>query len=203
MNIHSLRKSRPACPPPAAPAAPAAAATLDTVKERGRLICGVNTGLAGFSAADSQGNWVGLNALGTGVLGNGGSTAFWDVAAFGLDGIPPVVACIGLGIDGRLFNVNADTLAGHLAARLRARRLVIAGTTAGVLDEMGDYPEGVVLAAEAVFGAWTSEDPAELRGAFRAAMEPDVKMTRAGSSSAPTRISLPSTCRATMATSWR
>ena len=39
--------------------------------------------------------------------------------------------------DGRLFNVNADTFAGHLAARLGARRLVIAGTTAGVLDAAG------------------------------------------------------------------
>ena len=47
----------------------------------------------------------------------------------------PVVACIGLGRDGRLFNVNADTFAGHLAARLGARRLVIAGTTPGVLDD--------------------------------------------------------------------
>ncbi len=45
----------------------------------------------------------------------------------------PVVACIGLGVDGQLLNVNADTLAGHLAARLRARRLVVAGTTPGVL----------------------------------------------------------------------
>lgn len=53
------------------------------------------------------------------------------------DGFVPVVACIGLGRDGRLFNVNADTFAGHLAARLGARRLVIAGTTAGVLDERG------------------------------------------------------------------
>lgn len=49
----------------------------------------------------------------------------------------PVIACIGLGVDGRLFNVNADTFAGHLAARLRARRLVIAGTTPGVLDDSG------------------------------------------------------------------
>ena len=39
--------------------------------------------------------------------------------------------------DGRLFNVNADTFAGHLAARLGARRLVIAGTTPGVLDDGG------------------------------------------------------------------
>ena len=47
------------------------------------------------------------------------------------------IACIGLGRDGRLFNVNADTFAGHLAARLGARRLVIAGTTPGVLDADG------------------------------------------------------------------
>ncbi len=52
-------------------------------------------------------------------------------------GFVPVIASIGLGTDGRLFNVNADTFAGHLAARLGARRLVIAGTTPGVLDERG------------------------------------------------------------------
>jgi acetylglutamate kinase len=49
----------------------------------------------------------------------------------------PVIASIGLGRDGQLFNVNADTFAGHLAARLRARRLIIAGTTPGVLDADG------------------------------------------------------------------
>jgi acetylglutamate kinase len=52
-------------------------------------------------------------------------------------GFVPVIACIGMGRDGRLFNVNADTFAGHLAARLGARRLVIAGTTPGVLDAAG------------------------------------------------------------------
>jgi acetylglutamate kinase len=52
-------------------------------------------------------------------------------------GFVPAIACIGLGADGRLFNVNADTFAGHLAARLGARRLVIAGTTPGVLDANG------------------------------------------------------------------
>lgn len=34
---------------------------LDAVKKRGELICGVSTGLAGFSAADSQGKWSGLD----------------------------------------------------------------------------------------------------------------------------------------------
>jgi acetylglutamate kinase len=60
----------------------------------------------------------------------------------------PVIACIGLGRDGRLFNVNADTFAGHLAARLGARRLVIAGTTPGVLDSDGKTMP--VLGADAV-----------------------------------------------------
>ena len=53
------------------------------------------------------------------------------------DQFVPVVASIGADRDGRLLNVNADTMAGHLAARLRARRLVIAGSTAGVLDDHG------------------------------------------------------------------
>jgi len=52
-------------------------------------------------------------------------------------GFVPVIACIGSGADGRLFNVNADTFAGHLAARLGARRLIVAGTTPGVLNEDG------------------------------------------------------------------
>ena len=57
-------------------AAPAfAGKTLDTIKQRGQLVCGVNTGLAGFSAADSQGNWTGLDvdyckALAAAVLGD-------------------------------------------------------------------------------------------------------------------------------------
>ena len=52
-------------------------------------------------------------------------------------GYVPVVACIGATSRGQLLNVNADTLASHLAAALGASRLVIAGGTAGVLDEDG------------------------------------------------------------------
>ena len=52
-------------------------------------------------------------------------------------GYVPVVACIGSTRRGQLLNVNADTLASHLAAELGARRLVIAGGTRGVLDESG------------------------------------------------------------------
>ncbi|WP_292894761.1 MULTISPECIES: amino acid ABC transporter substrate-binding protein [unclassified Nitratireductor] len=42
-------------------AAPASAATLDDVKAKGHVQCGVNTGLIGFSAPDDQGNWKGLD----------------------------------------------------------------------------------------------------------------------------------------------
>ncbi len=44
-------------------ALPAAAQspTLDSVKKRGQVVCGVNTGLAGFSAPDDRGNWTGLD----------------------------------------------------------------------------------------------------------------------------------------------
>ena len=52
-------------------------------------------------------------------------------------GYTPVIACIGATRDGQLMNVNADTLASHLAAALGAKRLVIAGGTSGVLDQQG------------------------------------------------------------------
>ena len=48
-----------------------------------------------------------------------------------------MIACVGASRKGQLFNVNADTLAGNLAARLEVKRLVIAGATPGVLDEQG------------------------------------------------------------------
>jgi acetylglutamate kinase len=53
------------------------------------------------------------------------------------NGYVPVVSSIGASRDGQLFNVNADTMAAHLAARLKSPRLVIAGVTAGVLDGSG------------------------------------------------------------------
>ena len=43
-------------------AAPAhAGKTIDAIKARGQVICGVNPSLPGFAAADSQGNWAGLD----------------------------------------------------------------------------------------------------------------------------------------------
>ena len=38
------------------------AGTLETIKEKGWLTCGVSQGLPGFSAPDSKGSWVGIDA---------------------------------------------------------------------------------------------------------------------------------------------
>jgi general L-amino acid transport system substrate-binding protein len=45
----------------AGPAHAQSAATFDAIKARGTINCGVNTGLAGFAAPDSQGVWRGLD----------------------------------------------------------------------------------------------------------------------------------------------
>jgi general L-amino acid transport system substrate-binding protein len=49
--------------------------TLDAVKARGQVVCGVNVGLAGFSSADSNGAWTGMDvdickAIAAAVLGD-------------------------------------------------------------------------------------------------------------------------------------
>src|SRR4051795_2337215 len=64
----------------------AAAGTLDTVKQRGTLVCGVSTGFAGFSAPDSQGNYKGLDAdycraLAAGVLGDANKVRYVALTA--------------------------------------------------------------------------------------------------------------------------
>jgi len=50
-------------------------------------------------------------------------------------GYVPVIATIGADAGGALYNVNADTMAAAVAIRLGAARLVIGGTTPGVLDQ--------------------------------------------------------------------
>ena len=50
----------------------------------------------------------------------------------------PVVAPIGVGKDGHTYNINADTMAGAIAAALGAARLFLLTDVAGVLDKAGD-----------------------------------------------------------------
>lgn len=54
-----------------------------------------------------------------------------------LAGMIPVVAPIGIGADGETYNINADTMAGAIAAALGAKRLFLLTDVAGVLDKQG------------------------------------------------------------------
>ena len=55
----------------------------------------------------------------------------------------PVVAPIGVGSDGRSYNINADLVAGKLAEILRAEKLVLLTNTPGVLDKDGKLLTGL------------------------------------------------------------
>jgi acetylglutamate kinase len=52
-------------------------------------------------------------------------------------GMIPVIAPIGAGEDGATYNINADTMAGAIAAALKAARLFLLTDVAGVLDKAG------------------------------------------------------------------
>jgi general L-amino acid transport system substrate-binding protein len=60
--------------------------TLDAVKRKGSLQCGVNTGLAGFAQPDSKGAWQGLDidlcrAVAAAVLGDAGKVRYTPLTA--------------------------------------------------------------------------------------------------------------------------
>ena len=64
----------------------ATAATLNDVKSRGSLSCGVSTGLPGFSAPDDKNNWAGLDvdtcrAVAAAVLGDANKVKFVPLTA--------------------------------------------------------------------------------------------------------------------------
>ena len=64
----------------------ASAATLDDVKAKGFVQCGVSTGLAGFSAPDDKGDWTGLDAdfcraVAAAVFGDGTKVKFTPLNA--------------------------------------------------------------------------------------------------------------------------
>ena len=53
-------------------------------------------------------------------------------------GMIPVIAPIGAGPDGATFNINADTVAGIVAAAAKATRLLLLTDVTGVLDKAGN-----------------------------------------------------------------
>ena len=59
------------------------------------------------------------------------------------DNFIPVIAPIGVGRDGASYNINADTVAGKLAAVLNAEKLLLLTNTPGVLDDEGKLLTGL------------------------------------------------------------
>ncbi len=60
--------------------------TLESIRQKDQISCGVNTGLAGFGAADSQGKWTGLDvdicrAIAAAVLGSAEKVRFVPLSA--------------------------------------------------------------------------------------------------------------------------
>lgn len=55
----------------------------------------------------------------------------------------PVVAPIGVGMEGESYNINADLVAGKLAEVLRAEKLILLTNTPGVLDKDGKLLTGL------------------------------------------------------------
>ncbi|MEQ1944114.1 amino acid ABC transporter substrate-binding protein [Mesorhizobium sp. VNQ89] len=67
-------------------ASAASADTLDDIKAKGFVQCGVNTGLAGFSSPDDKGDWTGLDvdfcrAVAAAVFGDGTKVKFTPLSA--------------------------------------------------------------------------------------------------------------------------
>lgn len=114
-------------------------------------LTGVDTALARSTRAAAHVTAAGAQ-VDLGLVGEPEDTA--DVALVGhllAGGYVPVIASLGLGSDGQVLNVNADTLAAHVAAAIGAQALVLAGGTAGVLDGAGQTIETLTPAqAEAL-----------------------------------------------------
>lgn len=54
------------------------------------------------------------------------------------DGFIPVIASVGVGDDGQAYNINADMVAGELAAALDAEKLILLTDVDGLLADVGD-----------------------------------------------------------------
>jgi acetylglutamate kinase len=83
------------------------------------------------------------------------------------DGLIPVVSSIGLGADGQIYNVNADTAAAALAVALRAEKLVVLTDVAGLY---ADWP-----ASDEVVRTLSASELAELLPGLAAGMVPKMQ----------------------------
>jgi acetylglutamate kinase len=100
-------------------------------------LTGVDDALACSSRAAAHVTAAG-DQVDLGLVGDPDSTADLGVVSHLLTGgYVPVIASLGVSAVDGVLNVNADTLAAHVAAGVGAKELMLVGGTAGVLDGAG------------------------------------------------------------------
>ena len=50
----------------------------------------------------------------------------------------PIIAPIGVGVEGQTYNINADTMAGEIASAFQAEKLIVLTDTLGILRDLSD-----------------------------------------------------------------
>jgi len=81
-------------------------------------------------------------------LGHVGEVSSIDPAVvdmLGRSDFIPVIAPIGVGDDGRSYNINADLVAGKIAEVLKAEKLILLTNTAGILDKQQNLLTGLSI----------------------------------------------------------
>jgi acetylglutamate kinase len=58
----------------------------------------------------------------------------------------PVIAPVGVGVNGESYNINADLVAGKVAGALKAEKLILLTDVAGVKNQAGNLLESIALA---------------------------------------------------------
>lgn len=81
-------------------------------------------------------------------LGHVGEVSSIDPAVLDMLGrsdFIPVIAPIGVGDDGRSYNINADLVAGKIAEQLKAEKLILLTNIPGILDKQGALLTGLSI----------------------------------------------------------
>ncbi len=92
-------------------------------------LCGVDANLIKARPADQEG---------IGFVGEVSTVDTHILESLVESGYIPVVSSVATDIDGQAYNINADTVAGELAAALGAEKLILLTDTSGILQDYKD-----------------------------------------------------------------
>jgi acetylglutamate kinase len=112
-----------------------------------QIVNGLNqVGGRAVGLSGSDGGLVLARTLADGALGVVGDVARVDPAVLSpllANGYIPVISSVAPNVDGQAHNINADTVAGELAAALQAEKLILLTDTPGILRDR-DRPESLI-----------------------------------------------------------